>query len=306
MVLTIKNILGSSQNSLSIIIPVYNRKALTLACLQNLRSHGDLFKYQVIVVDDNSSDGTSTAIQETYPEVIVLHGDGNLWWTGAIALGMKYAYDLGAEHLIWLNNDCEFSCNTISDLVGFVSEHEMAIAGCQGIERENPNKIVFGGKSKTWKGYRFMCPPSNTVTRCDLLSGNIVCLPRSVVNLIGYPDSKSTPHYGGDSLYLILATKAGFSIYIDSRNQVFSLHGESNLYPQKWLLGAGKPLDILKLVFVPQSGLSWRVWLKLNWEAYSVWGIVMFLKKYLSILIITGLRFLPLRLRQTLFANKYE
>ncbi len=164
-----------------------------------------------------------------------------------------------------------------------------------------PKRLIFD-----WEGSRFIQTPKNTLTSCDLLSGNIVCFPRSIIDQIGYPESKFTPHYGGDSLYLILAKKAGFSIYVDTRSLVNSLVGTSKLYPQKWLLGSGKTLDILKLVFVPQSGLSWRVWLKLNWEAYSVWGIVMFLKKYLPILLITSLRFLPLKLRSKLFTNKHE
>ena len=64
-----------------IIIPVHNRKALTLACLENLKTNGDLQKYQVIVVDDGSSDRTATEVKENYPEVIVLQGDGNrLFW----------------------------------------------------------------------------------------------------------------------------------------------------------------------------------------------------------------------------------
>lgn len=289
-----------------IIIPVYNRKTITLSCLKNLKTNGDLQKYKVIVIDDGSTDQTFEAIKEQYPEVILLSGDGNLWWTGAIALGMKYAYDQGAEYLIWLNDDCQLSSGTLDNLVGFARKNERAIVGCQGIEAENANSIVFGGKVKTWKGYRFIQAPKNTVTSCDLLSGNVVCLPRSVIDKIGYPDSRFTPHYGGDSLYLILAQKAGFSIYVDTRNVVYSIAGVSKLYPQKWLLGSGKALDILKLVFVPQSGLSWRVWLNLNWEAYSVWGMLMFIKKYLSILLITGLRFLPLTLRAKLFTNKHE
>jgi hypothetical protein len=106
------------------------------------------------------------------------------------------------------------------------------------------------------------------------------------------------PHYGGDSLFLIRAKKAGFPLFVDATTTVFNLPGESALYPTHWLLQPGDPLKLLKLVFVPQSGLSWRVWLRLNWEAYSVWGIVMFLKKYSSISLITLLRFLPLSLRQ--------
>ncbi|AFY75203.1 putative glycosyltransferase [Synechococcus sp. PCC 7502] len=288
-----------------IIIPIHNRKHLSLACLENLRVNGDLQKYQIVIVDDGSSDGSTEAIRLLYPEVILLSGDGNLWWTGAITLGMQYAYEHGAEYLIWLNDDCQHCIGTIDNLVTFAQTHQDVIVGCQGVEPENPNLIVFGGKVKTWQGYRFINPPANMVVPCDLLSGNIVCLPRSVIEKIGYPDLRITPHYGGDSLYLILAQKTGFLIYVDTRSRVHSIAGASKLYPQKWLLGEGKALDILKLVFVPQSGLSWRVWLKLNWEAYSVWGIVMFLKKYVSILIITGLRFLPLSIRYKLFANTH-
>jgi hypothetical protein len=234
--------------------------------------------------------------------VEILTGDGNLWWTGAIALGMQYAYERGAAYFIWLNDDCQLSQAAIDRLVDFTREHHGTIVGCQGVESENLEAIAFGGKAKTWKGYRFMNPPENTVLPCDLLSGNLVCLPRSVVNRIGYPNTKITPHYGGDSLYLILAKKAGFQLYVDTRNIIESVPGESKLYPKQWLLGEGKPLDLLNLVFVPQSGLSWRVWLKLNWEAYSIWGLIMFLKKYASILCITCLRFLPLDLRYKLFA----
>lgn len=287
--------------SVYIVIPVHNRKLLTLGCLENLKTNGDLQKYQVIVVDDGSSDHTSEEVTANYPEVIILKGDGNLWWTGAIALGMKYAYELGAEYFIWLNDDCQLSDRVLGDLVNFASEHQNTIIGCQGMDKAKPEVLAFGGKRKTWQGYRFINVLEKTVTKCDLLSGNIVCLPRAAINKLGYPDSILTPHYGGDSLYLILARKFGFTIYVDSRNLVYSLHRESKLYPQNLILQDGKPLDILQLVFTPQSGLSWRIWLKINWEAYSLWGIIMLLKKYLSIILITCLRFLPIKLRCRLF-----
>jgi len=38
----------------------------------------------VIVVDDGSSDRTAEEAAKNYPKVIILQGDGNLWWTGAI------------------------------------------------------------------------------------------------------------------------------------------------------------------------------------------------------------------------------
>ncbi|XHX80371.1 MAG: glycosyltransferase family 2 protein [Stenomitos frigidus ULC029] len=282
----------------SILIPVHNRKALTLACLRQLKQQGAFDYYLVIVVDDGSVDGTGDAIREQYPEVKILIGDGNLWWTGAIALGMQYAYEQGAEFFLWLNDDCQFAADTLSHLVDFGRSHPDSIIGCQGFEAGKAGAIAFGGKRKTWQGYRFLEAAIGQVIPCDLLSGNLVCIPRVVVEAIGYPDPTLVPHYGGDALFLIRAKKAGFPLFVDATTMVFNLPGESALYPTQWLLQPGDPLKLLKLVFVPQSGLSWRVWLRLNWEAYSVWGIVMFLKKYSSILLMTLLRFLPLSVRQ--------
>ena len=276
---------------ISIIIPVHNRKQITLQCLKHLKQLDVLDRFQIVVMDDGSTDGTSAEIQHYYPEVILLEGDGNLWWTGAIALGMKYAYDQGAEYIVWLNDDCELSPETLPSLVQFCQEHPNAIAGAQGFLKDSAEALAFGGKRKTWQGYRYLQADKSQVLPCDLLSGNVVCLPRSVIDTIGYPDAQLTPHYGGDSLYLIRAKKAGFQLYVDARHPAWSLPGESYLYPTHWLTCEGEPSRLMKLVFNPHSGLSWRIWLRLNWEAYSIWGLIMFIKKYTSILLITALRY---------------
>lgn len=289
------------KESVYVIIPVHNRKNITLSCLDNLRKSGDYERYHLIVIDDGSTDGTTEAIQNLYPEVIILTGDGNLWWTGAIKKGMEYAFEKGAEFIVWLNDDCQFSEGVIANLVNCSQSYRGAIAGCQGFESNQPTQLAFGGKIKTWKGYKFINAPSGEIVPCDLLSGNLVCIPRVVITQIGYPTPDIMPHYGGDSLYLIQAKQAEFSLFVDARNYVFNHPGESRLYPTSWLLTEGEPLKILKLVFVPQSGLSWRVWWNLNLQAYSYWGICMFLKKYLSILAITVFRFLPISFRYNLF-----
>jgi GT2 family glycosyltransferase len=292
-----------------IIIPVHNRKQITLQCLENLDKCGDLQRYHMVVVDDGSTDGTTEAIHSFYPDVVVLPGDGNLWWTGAIKKGMEYAYQQGAEYFIWLNDDCLVSDRAIQDLVSFSRQSDRSIVGCQGYELNNPEIIAFGGKVKNWKGYQIVNFPKDRVSKCDLLSGNLVCIPKPVVDKIGYPDPNILPHYGGDSLFLIRARKAGFKIFVDSRNSVFNIFCQSNLAPKQWLFQEGEPLAIIKLIFIPQSLYHRNVWLILELNDNLLIGIFLFLYKYtfyilLPICLISFLRFLPISIRKKLSSIK--
>ena len=98
-----------------IALPVRNRKAFTLAILQQLTDQiirqvavGNLQRQdiQIVVVDDDSSDGTPEQIESQFPVVHLLRGDGDLWWTGAIAKAMTYLTSIvKTDYIIWLNDD---------------------------------------------------------------------------------------------------------------------------------------------------------------------------------------------------------
>jgi GT2 family glycosyltransferase len=94
---------------LAVVIPVHNRRAISLACLERLRQvPQESFELKLYVVDDGSSDGTAVSIREAFPEVRLLQGDGSLWWSGAMNLGMEAALQDGAEYLLSLNDDTSF------------------------------------------------------------------------------------------------------------------------------------------------------------------------------------------------------
>ena|SRR5438105_5524438 len=86
------------------IIPVHNRIKFTINCLTRLREQ-TVRSFKIIVIDDGSKDNTTHYLQENFPEVILLKGDGNLWWTGAINLGVEVALSEGADYILTLNND---------------------------------------------------------------------------------------------------------------------------------------------------------------------------------------------------------
>ena len=97
-----------SENSptIYIVIPVHNRLEATRECLGSLRCQ--TYKaFKIVVVDDGSTDGTSGLVSQEYPEVTVLKGKGELWWTGATNLGVRYALQdcRGDDYILTLNND---------------------------------------------------------------------------------------------------------------------------------------------------------------------------------------------------------
>lgn len=199
------------QEAVYIIIPVHNRKATTLECLKNLNECGNLQRYHIAIVDDGSTDGTAEAIEVLYPEAIVLPGDGNLWWTGAMAKGMEYAYQQGAEYFIWLNDDCLPEPETLPKLITFMKAHPNTIAAPTCYSMNSGSAIAQNNGSI---GRRGCAAAPGQILQVDGMSGWCVGIPAAVFAKIGAPDAKRFPHYSGDDTYIFRATRAGFKAYL--------------------------------------------------------------------------------------------
>jgi hypothetical protein len=197
------------------IIPVHNRREVTLACLQRLRNQGVLEWSQAYVVDDGSTDGTSDAIRAAFPEVRLLHGDGDLWWTGATEHGMRAAFDDGAQFICWLNDDTSphagacAQLRTTSEATGAITTGQ-----CQ-IPANGP--IVYGGLRKKGMGLHVVPVVGHEPVEVHAACGNFVCIPRSVVERIGFVDGRHLPHAHGDTDYTLRASSAGFRVLVEPR-----------------------------------------------------------------------------------------
>ena len=198
----------AAKERIYLIIPVYNRKETTLHCLAHLLSTGDLERYHTVVIDDNSTDGTADAIRATYPDVTILKGNGDLWWTGAITMGMQYAFAQKAEFFIWLNDDCLPAPETLSGMVSFMRQNPNTLVApsCYYVDKAGHITQHDNG-FKRGRGY--IAQPDEYV-EVEGLSGWCVGIPNKVFQAIGGPDFKRFPHYSGDDTYTYRATRSGF------------------------------------------------------------------------------------------------
>ena len=257
-----------------IVIPVHNRKGTTRTCLERLRDQGIFSNATICLVDDACTDGTREMVETEFPEVYRVDGNGHLYWGGGILEGMLVAHDAGAQVTVWLNDDCVPEAGAVDTVIARALETR-GICGGVCHDPADPGVLTYSG---TRSGSDAMVNPGPGKTEpVELINGNLVAVHREVVERIGFPPGRELPHYGGDSVYSLRATRAGIpcEVHGDARatnppNPYFDRFGTTK---PAWLL-LQEPFRIGSILYLPtywrflREAFGWRAFLR--WPAYFV------------------------------------
>ncbi len=123
-----KNDTEKAPVDVSIIIPVFNKAYLTRRCIKALYNHTHYRNFEVIVVDNASTDETQTllsTLQTYYANFRYIRNERNMGFAAACNRGAEAAE---GRYLHFLNNDTEAKPGWLAPLVELLQEDEAVVA----------------------------------------------------------------------------------------------------------------------------------------------------------------------------------
>lgn len=214
---------------IDVVIPVHNRREITLTCLRDLAAQQDI-DFRIVVVDDGSTDGTSAAIHQQFPNVTVLQGDGNLWWGGAVNVGIAHclSQEQPPKHIVLLNDDIRLDSSFLKVLADCAERHPRALIGSLAVAENQRSHVLWCGTAATQSAClagRVERSSLSGVVAAETLPGRALIIPRAVFEEVGLFDAEAFPHYFSDVDFSLRAKEAGFSL-LCCCDTALALHAE--------------------------------------------------------------------------------
>ena len=216
----------------SIIIPVFNNLALTQNCLASIIKNTKEINYEIIVVDNGSTDGTKEYLQGMEINAIrPFFFNENKGFSEACNYGAKNAR---GEYIFFLNNDTEVKPGWLTSLIRFAES--TPDCGAVGAKLVYPNGrlqeaggIIFAD-GHGWNYGRGMDPSDprfNFVREVDYCSGAALMVRKSLWDEIGGFDLRYSPAYYEDTDLCFEIRNRGYKVYYHPKSVVVHHEGKT-------------------------------------------------------------------------------
>lgn len=232
--------------TVSVIILSYNTKDLLHDCLQAVYGSKDvdINDIEVIVVDNNSSDGSWEIVSKKFPQVKLIRNKINVGYSAGNNIGIKAA---SGSYLLLLNSDVIVEPQTVKNMVDFIKKDStIGAATCRvelpdgkldwachrgfptpwnactyfaGFEKLFPHSRVFAGYHQGWKN---LSKPHDV----DVIVGAFFLIRREVIEKVGLLDEQFFM-YGEDIDWCYRIKQAGFRIMFNPESKVLHYKKQS-------------------------------------------------------------------------------
>ena len=229
---------------LSIITVNYNVKEFLQNLIHSIHKAAGSLSYEIIIVDNASSDGSVDFISDKFPEVKLISNNENLGFGKANNQGLKIAE---GKFILLINPDAIVSEDTFTKMISFFETHpSVGLAGCKilnpdgtlqlacrrsfpgpwtsfckvtGLSSLFPNSGLFARYNLTYKD-------ENESYEVDAISGSFMMMRKEVYENTGGFDEDYFM-YGEDLDLCYRIQQAGYQVYYVHETQIIHYKGES-------------------------------------------------------------------------------
>jgi GT2 family glycosyltransferase len=174
--------------------------------------------FMVVIVDNDSADGSEKILRERFPELEIVQTGGNLGYAGGNNVGIRHALEKGADYIWLLNNDTVVDPAVLDELVAVAGQdagigmlgpkillhsrpqHLNCIGSTINLLTGRPRLLALGEKDDG----RF-----DQISDMDTLSGCSLLVRKEVVDRVGLLDDRFFLFYE-ETDWILRAKRAGY------------------------------------------------------------------------------------------------
>ena len=229
---------------LSVIIVSYNVRHYLEQCLNSVIKASENIKYEIIVVDNNSTDGSCEMVSSRFSEVKLIRNTGNKGFSAANNQAIRVSE---GKFILLLNPDTLVEEEAFARCLAFMNEHPGA--GALGVKMINGNGKLLPESKRAMPtpgtaffkmaGFSFLFPrsklfnryylghlDSSTIAETEIISGAFMFIRKEVLAKTGLLD-EAFFMYGEDIDLSYRILKAGYKNYYFPEVRIIHYKGES-------------------------------------------------------------------------------
>lgn len=215
----------------SIIIVSWNARELLIACLMSIHEE-ELAGMEIIVVDNGSTDGSAEAVEELFPDVVLIRSEENLGFAKANNIGIRAST---GRYVCLINSDVVVLDDCIGQLREYLTSNPDAGLVCPRVLNPDMTLQPTLRRFPSLKGamlsaigldsMNFM--PHDEIVEAEAVSGCFMMLRRDAVNEIGLLDERFF-FYSEDKDWCKRLSNAGWKIIFFPKAKAIHYGGQSS------------------------------------------------------------------------------
>ncbi len=235
-----------SKLDLSIILVNWNCGKVIYDCLDSIIKTVKKHSYEIMVVDNDSKDGSPETIRKRYPKVKLIRNNFNNMFAGANNQGYKASK---GEYIFILNSDTIVAEGAVDGLVTYLEKNKKDVVTCKLLNKDGSvqynmhrgfpsflrlatgylyKKYNVGGFLPSVKHYLLIDNKFNKDFYVDQAAGAAILLSRKLVDRLGYLfDEKNFPLFYNDVDLCYRIHKKGIRIICKTDFAIYHIKGNS-------------------------------------------------------------------------------